>query len=215
MSKYLKLFLGVAERIYNSWEVTFARRRFNDTDMCPCLNVCHICVELTHVRGDADSLVCLCGAPVKADSVPAEPRYTVTPPALTEAKPASDPGRATATPRFNPGRRRYTGTLPAFTGVPPEHQRRQPGSVGVALPGSVWAPVELRRRDGCSRCRPGCSRCRAGRCRSLPVTPGSSRRYKTDLHLHGGAPVVPGRLRFIPVYPVEPRFIPVEPGSSR
>ncbi|KAH3713669.1 hypothetical protein DPMN_073466 [Dreissena polymorpha] len=46
------------------------------------------------------------GASVKAGSVPSEPRYTVTPPALTGAIPASDPGRATETPRFNPGRRR-------------------------------------------------------------------------------------------------------------
>ncbi|KAH3701789.1 hypothetical protein DPMN_076785 [Dreissena polymorpha] len=38
--------------------------------------------------------------------VKAEPRYTVTPPALTGALPASDPCRATATPRFNPVRRR-------------------------------------------------------------------------------------------------------------
>ncbi|KAH3860890.1 hypothetical protein DPMN_023813 [Dreissena polymorpha] len=52
------------------------------------------------------SPVCPGGAPVKAGSVPAEPRYTVTPPALTGAIPASDPGRATATPLFNHGRRR-------------------------------------------------------------------------------------------------------------
>ncbi|KAH3860928.1 hypothetical protein DPMN_023852 [Dreissena polymorpha] len=45
-------------------------------------------------------------APVKAGSVPAEPRYTVTPPALIGAIPASDPGRATATPRLNTYRRR-------------------------------------------------------------------------------------------------------------
>ncbi|KAH3895117.1 hypothetical protein DPMN_019277 [Dreissena polymorpha] len=49
--------------------------------------------------------------------------------------------------------------------------------VAVALPGSVWAPVEQRCRPGCSRCRPGCSRCRAGRCRSFTVTTGSSHRY--------------------------------------
>ncbi|KAH3892953.1 hypothetical protein DPMN_017089 [Dreissena polymorpha] len=41
--------------------------------------------------------------PVKAGRVPAEPRYTVTTPALTGAMPASDPGRAAATPRFNRG----------------------------------------------------------------------------------------------------------------
>ncbi|KAH3771234.1 hypothetical protein DPMN_172544 [Dreissena polymorpha] len=39
--------------------------------------------------------------PVKAGRVPAEPRYTVTTPALIEAIPASDPGRAAVTPRFN------------------------------------------------------------------------------------------------------------------
>ncbi|KAH3839469.1 hypothetical protein DPMN_112900 [Dreissena polymorpha] len=51
--------------------------------------------------------------------------------------------------------------------------RHSPGlhrGVAVALPGCVWAPLEL-------RCRPGCSRCHAGRCRSYPVTSGSSRRY--------------------------------------
>ncbi|KAH3804905.1 hypothetical protein DPMN_133197 [Dreissena polymorpha] len=41
--------------------------------------------------------------PVKADRVPAEPRYTVTPPALTGAITASNHGRAAATPRFNRG----------------------------------------------------------------------------------------------------------------
>ncbi|KAH3814295.1 hypothetical protein DPMN_142790 [Dreissena polymorpha] len=41
--------------------------------------------------------------PVKADRVPAEPRYTVTPPALTGAITASNHGRAAATPQFNRG----------------------------------------------------------------------------------------------------------------
>ncbi|KAH3719986.1 hypothetical protein DPMN_062873 [Dreissena polymorpha] len=41
--------------------------------------------------------------PVKACRVPAEPRYTVTTPALTGVIPASDPGRAAPTPRFNRG----------------------------------------------------------------------------------------------------------------
>ncbi|KAH3726256.1 hypothetical protein DPMN_052114 [Dreissena polymorpha] len=41
--------------------------------------------------------------PVKACRVPAEPRYTVTTPALTGVIPASDPGRAAATPQFNRG----------------------------------------------------------------------------------------------------------------
>ncbi|KAH3882185.1 hypothetical protein DPMN_006117 [Dreissena polymorpha] len=58
--------------------------------------------------------------------------------------------------------------------------RHSPGlhrGVVVALPGCFWAPVELRCRPGCSRCSPGCSRCHAGRCRSYPMTSGSSRRY--------------------------------------
>ncbi|KAH3854567.1 hypothetical protein DPMN_097110 [Dreissena polymorpha] len=40
---------------------------------------------------------------VKAGTVPAEPRYTVTTPALTGAITASNSGRAAATPRFNRG----------------------------------------------------------------------------------------------------------------
>ncbi|KAH3696889.1 hypothetical protein DPMN_027204 [Dreissena polymorpha] len=58
--------------------------------------------------------------------------------------------------------------------------RHSPGlhrGVVVALPGCFGAPVELRCRPGCSRCSPGCSRCHAGRCRSYPMTSGSSRRY--------------------------------------
>ncbi|KAH3729804.1 hypothetical protein DPMN_055782 [Dreissena polymorpha] len=43
------------------------------------------------------------GAQVKAGSIPVEPRYTLTPPALTGAILASDAGIAMATPRFNPG----------------------------------------------------------------------------------------------------------------
>ncbi|KAH3718923.1 hypothetical protein DPMN_061749 [Dreissena polymorpha] len=88
--------------------------------------------------------------PVKADRVPAEPRYTVTPPALTGAITASNHGRAAATPQFNrgqpglhresiqtfntsvmnqelPGRTGFaletTGTSPETTGTAPsEHQ---------------------------------------------------------------------------------------------
>ncbi|KAH3706214.1 hypothetical protein DPMN_065595 [Dreissena polymorpha] len=41
--------------------------------------------------------------PVKADRVPAEPRYTVTPPALTGAITALNHGRVAATHRFNRG----------------------------------------------------------------------------------------------------------------
>ncbi|KAH3827367.1 hypothetical protein DPMN_129303 [Dreissena polymorpha] len=63
------------------------------------------------------------------------------------------------------------------------------------MPGSVWAPVELRCRPGCSRCRPGCSQCRAGRCRRLPVHPGGIKHFNT--------------------FPVEPRFSPVHPGRPR
>ncbi|KAH3843522.1 hypothetical protein DPMN_117041 [Dreissena polymorpha] len=51
--------------------------------------------------------------------------------------------------------------------------RLSPGlhrDVAVALPGCVWASVELRCRPGCSKYSPGCSRCHAGRCRSYPVT---------------------------------------------
>ncbi|KAH3771118.1 hypothetical protein DPMN_172420 [Dreissena polymorpha] len=50
--------------------------------------------------------LCPGGAPVKAGSVPAKPRSTVTPPKLTGAILATDPGRATATRRFNRSRRR-------------------------------------------------------------------------------------------------------------
>ncbi|KAH3891680.1 hypothetical protein DPMN_015785 [Dreissena polymorpha] len=49
--------------------------------------------------------------------------------------------------------RSYTGTLSAFT------------RLAVALPGSVWAPLELRCRPDFSRCSPGCSQCHAGRSR--------------------------------------------------
>ncbi|KAH3855816.1 hypothetical protein DPMN_098386 [Dreissena polymorpha] len=48
------------------------------------------------------SLVMPRRAPVKAGSVPAEPRYTATPPALTGDILASDPGKATATPGLTP-----------------------------------------------------------------------------------------------------------------
>ncbi|KAH3792348.1 hypothetical protein DPMN_145842 [Dreissena polymorpha] len=55
--------------------------------------------------------------------------------------------------------RSFTGTLPAFTGAPHRHHRRQPvrcrSSAGVCT-------VELRCRPGYSRYRPGCSRCRDG-----------------------------------------------------
>ncbi|KAH3700023.1 hypothetical protein DPMN_074987 [Dreissena polymorpha] len=85
--------------------------------------------------------------PGKAGRVPAEPLYTVTTPALTGAIPASDPVRAAATPRFNRGQ-----------------------------PGLHRESIQMF-NTGCSRYSPGCSRCHAGRCRSYPMTPGSSRRY--------------------------------------
>ncbi|KAH3877112.1 hypothetical protein DPMN_000969 [Dreissena polymorpha] len=161
--------------------------------------------------------------PVKAGKVPAKPRYTVTTPALTGAIPASDPGIAAATPRFNRGQPALhresiqmfntywmNQELPGRTGndrlgtlnnqdctvnnrdgtvrAPVylcnvalkglcRHSTGLHRGVNVALPGCVWAPVELRYRPSCSRYSPGCSRCHAGRCRSYPVTPGSSRRY--------------------------------------
>ncbi|KAH3776635.1 hypothetical protein DPMN_178066 [Dreissena polymorpha] len=49
--------------------------------------------------------------PVKAGRVPAEPRYTVSTPALTGAMPASDPDGAAATPRFNRGHPGFTGKV--------------------------------------------------------------------------------------------------------
>ncbi|KAH3734789.1 hypothetical protein DPMN_041236 [Dreissena polymorpha] len=54
--------------------------------------------------------------------MPAEPRYTATPPALTVSIPASDPGRATSTPRFYPARRQLCpgGTPVNAGGVPAE-----------------------------------------------------------------------------------------------
>ncbi|KAH3793543.1 hypothetical protein DPMN_147057 [Dreissena polymorpha] len=42
--------------------------------------------------------LCPSVAPVKAGTVPPEPRYTVIPPAFTGAIPASEPRRTTATP---------------------------------------------------------------------------------------------------------------------
>ncbi|KAH3883025.1 hypothetical protein DPMN_006973, partial [Dreissena polymorpha] len=77
----------------------------------------------------------------------------------------------------------YTGTLSAFTRLP------------VALPGSVWAPVELW--------------CRTG---AVPVVHSA-----TPVVVGPSPPVVPGRLRVIPVehrfIPVWPRFIPVDARS--
>ncbi|KAH3858186.1 hypothetical protein DPMN_100806 [Dreissena polymorpha] len=142
--------------------------------------------------------------PVKAGSVPAEPRYTVTKSALNGTIQESYTYRASATPRFNhgqPGLHREsikmfntsgmnrespvrtgndrlgtgtTGTAPGTTGTAP-----YTGTVSaftmlaVALPGSVWAPVELR---------------------CLPV-------------VSNATPVVPGDSRFIPEFiPVEHRY---------
>ncbi|KAH3892629.1 hypothetical protein DPMN_016751 [Dreissena polymorpha] len=69
--------------------------------------------------------------------------------------------------------------------------------VAVALPGSVWAPLELRCRPGCSRCGPGCSR--------------SSRRYSTFEYFPVGAPVFPSSSRSSPVHPGR---APVHTGRS-
>ncbi|KAH3852627.1 hypothetical protein DPMN_095140 [Dreissena polymorpha] len=120
--------------------------------------------------------------------------------ALTGAIPAADPtklrqrpgliavvaGNAQADPgecRWRPGKAQVYRCIVAL----PEVYRYSPGlhlgttgdnrGVAVALPGFIWAPVQLRFRPGCSRLRPGCFRCRAGRCRSFTVTPGSPRRY--------------------------------------
>ncbi|KAH3890866.1 hypothetical protein DPMN_014955 [Dreissena polymorpha] len=67
----------------------------------------------------------------------------------------------------------YTGTLAAFTAAPPGHQRRQPGrchiSAGVCMsPGGATVPFWL---------FPVPSRLFLLPRRSLPVLPGSSRRY--------------------------------------
>jgi len=70
--------------------------------------------------------------PVKACRVPAEPRYTVTTPALTGVIPASDPGRAAATPRFNrgqPGLRRESIQMFNTSGM----NQELPGRTGLAL----------------------------------------------------------------------------------
>ncbi|KAH3746663.1 hypothetical protein DPMN_181073 [Dreissena polymorpha] len=67
----------------------------------------------------------------------------------------------------------------------------------VALPGSVWAPVELRCHPGCGRCRPGCSQCCAGYSgpsRWLPVYSGSIKHFNS--------------------FPVEPQLSPVHPGRA-
>ncbi|KAH3888820.1 hypothetical protein DPMN_012859 [Dreissena polymorpha] len=142
-------------------------------------------------------------SPGEAGSVAAEPWYTVTPPALIGAISASDPGRATAKSRFNPGRRRSCpGGAPVNAGGVPAGRRFTDRGAGLPMyrsyaeilpaftgapPGHLWrqpgrcrssagvcmGPVELRCRPGCSRCRPGYSRWCAGRCRPFPVTPGS------------------------------------------
>ncbi|KAH3892069.1 hypothetical protein DPMN_016181 [Dreissena polymorpha] len=157
--------------------------------------------------------------PVKACRVPAEPRYTVTTPALTGVIPASDPGRAAATPRFNrgqPGLHRESiqmfntsgmnQELPGRTGNNRLGTGNNRDCIGNNRDGTVRAPVYLCNvaikglcRHSPGRCRssagvvlgPGGAkvpsrmfpvqsrlfRCHAGRCRSYPVTPGSSRRY--------------------------------------
>ncbi|KAH3779810.1 hypothetical protein DPMN_157616 [Dreissena polymorpha] len=106
---------------------------------------------------------------VVAGSVHAEPRYTVTPPTLTGAIPASYPGRATATPRFNHGGAPVNAAISGLSRHSPGLHRGKTGDnrgVAVALRGSVRAPVEL-------RCRPGCSRCLVPG--EAPVHPGRAR----------------------------------------
>ncbi|KAH3892579.1 hypothetical protein DPMN_016698 [Dreissena polymorpha] len=81
-------------------------------------------------------------------------------------------------PMRSPGECRWRpGGAPVYrcTEAIPGHCRHSPGlhrgttgdnrDVIEALTGYEWAPMEL-------RYRPGCSRCRAGRFRSFPVTPG-------------------------------------------
>ncbi|KAH3858405.1 hypothetical protein DPMN_101029 [Dreissena polymorpha] len=122
---------------------------------------------------------------------------TLTPPTLTGAIPASDPGNAQVEPqsslvmpRRSPGEWRWRlGRVPVYfctVAIPGlcGHSPRLHQGVAVALPGSVWALVELRCRPGCSRYRPccfryrpSCSWCLAGCCRSFPMTHGTSRRY--------------------------------------
>ncbi|KAH3839522.1 hypothetical protein DPMN_112953 [Dreissena polymorpha] len=112
--------------------------------------------------------------------------------------------------------RSFTGTLPVFNGLHRDNTGDNRG-VAVALPGSIWAPVELRRRSGCSRCRPGCCWCRAGRCRSFPIHLGGIKHFNT-FPVVRLFPVVSGSFRASTVepwfIPVEPRFIPVDPGPG-
>ncbi|KAH3697227.1 hypothetical protein DPMN_084718 [Dreissena polymorpha] len=90
-------------------------------------------------------------APVKTGSFPAEPQYTVFPPALNWAIPASEPVRATATPRFIPdgapvkllvaflqcpGLQMYRSYTEDSVGI----HRGNIRGLAVALPVSVWAP---------------------------------------------------------------------------
>ena len=71
--------------------------------------------------------------PVKAGRVPAEPRYTVTTPALTGAIRASDPDRAAATPRFNRGQPVHPGDIKHFNTFPvePRSSTVHPGGAPV------------------------------------------------------------------------------------
>ncbi|KAH3818771.1 hypothetical protein DPMN_120497 [Dreissena polymorpha] len=107
------------------------------------------------------------------------------------------PRRSPRESRWRPGRApvyRCTVALPGLCRHSPWLHRGTTGDnrgVAVALPVSVWAPVELRCRPGYSRCCPGWSRCRTGRCRSFPVTLGGIKHFNT--------------------FPVEPRFIPGSP----
>ncbi|KAH3796267.1 hypothetical protein DPMN_149835 [Dreissena polymorpha] len=96
----------------------------------------------------------------------------------------------------------YTGTLPHSPGL-------LLGTIGdnrsvvVALPGSVWAPVGLRIRPGCSRYCPGCSG-------AAPVLPVDSRFIPEVLNILILSRWSPGCPRFIPVVPGED---PINPGG--
>ncbi|KAH3703495.1 hypothetical protein DPMN_078532 [Dreissena polymorpha] len=152
--------------------------------------------------------------PVKACRVPAEPRYTVTTPALTGVIPASDPGRAAATPRFNrgqPGLHRVSiqmfntsgmnQELPGRTGNNRLGTGNNRDCIGNNRDGTVRAPVYL-----CNVAIKGLCRHSPGRCRS-----------SAGVVLGPGGAKVPSRL--FPVqsrlFQVPRRSLPVLPGDSR
>ncbi|KAH3874787.1 hypothetical protein DPMN_038040 [Dreissena polymorpha] len=155
--------------------------------------------------------------PVKAGRVPAEPRYTVTTPALTGAIPASDPGRAAATPRFNrgqPGLHRESiqmfntsgmiQELPGRTGNGRLGTGNKRDCTGNNRDGTVRAPVYLCNVaiKGLCRHSPGLHRGVAGALRGV-FGPGGAK--------------VPFRLFPVPsrLFPVLRRSLLVLPGDCR